>query len=189
MSDRLCILLCENYAPELAAICSAGDLDVEFATYPARCGRPPSIWDEIRRAAGTTDWFGRISVFGGCCLADLGDPPPDLTHCHIEPCVNCFSLIAGAYAVDRLIRVGAHLVTPGWLAQWERHLADWGFDQVQAREFFAECCREVVLLDTGVNPTADSSLEAFARFIGKPWKSIPVGLDLLGMTFERCRDA
>jgi signal transduction histidine kinase len=183
------MLLCDSFAPEIAALTGAGDLaDVEFATYPAQCGCPPVTWDDIRCAAGASERFGRIYVHGGCCLTGLNDPPNDLSHCRIEPRINCFSLIAGDYAVDRLIREGAHLVTPGWLAQWERHLADWGFDQVQAREFFAECCREVILLDTGVDPTADSSLEAFARFIGKPWRSIPVGIDLLRMTFVRCSE-
>jgi signal transduction histidine kinase len=188
-SDRLCILLCANYAPELAALTSAGTLDVEFATYPARCGRPPLSWDDLRRATGAPDRFGRIAVFGSCCLTGLGDPPPDLTHCIIEIHTTCITIIAGEYAVERLIREGSHLVTPGWLAQWERHLADWGFDQQQSREFFAECCREVVLLDTGGEPADTGSHEAFARFIGKPWRSIPVGLDLLRMTFDRCRNA
>ena len=48
-ASTLCILGCHNFQPEVAAaIAAEGWSDVVSAEFPARCGRPPVDWNELR---------------------------------------------------------------------------------------------------------------------------------------------
>ncbi|WP_373507814.1 hypothetical protein [Thiocapsa sp.] len=54
-----------------------------------------------------------------------------------------------------------------------------GFDRETAGEFFRECSRELLLLDTGSDAHVFGELEAMARYLGLPCRSRYVGLDYL----------
>ncbi len=57
------------------------------------------------------------------------------------------------------MRAGAYVVTAGWLKQWRGHLREMGFDRETAGEFFRECTRELLLLDTGSDAHAFGETE------------------------------
>lgn len=92
---------------------------------------------------------------------------------------TCFHLLASATLVDDLLSGGSHLVTPGWLRHWRRHLADMGLDQETARALYGEASHEVVLLDTGVAADGAAELGAFSAHVGLAHRTLPVGLDQL----------
>jgi signal transduction histidine kinase len=184
--DRLCILVCESFQREIESLAATSAYpDVEFAAFPDRCTHPSLDWADIRLAIGQPERFRHICIIGGCCLAKLDSPPEDLLHSEINRLHHCFGLLLGEYALDRYVQEGAYLVTPGWLATWRQRIAEWGFDQATAREFFGECCRKIILLDTGVSDGFQASLEEFARFIDRPYEVLATGLDLMRLSIER----
>ena len=184
---KLCILTCASFAMETAAIAQDPDLGtVVFMNYQNRCGRPPITWDDVRAVVGPPQQFGAIRIFGGCCLADLQLPPADLQQCRITRLEHCFELVASKRTISRRISEGAYLVSSGWLANWQQHIADWGFSGSVAREFFAECSRQIVLLDTATSMSAAADLEQFSAFIDRPCTTIPVGLDQMRFRMELC---
>jgi signal transduction histidine kinase len=119
----------------------------------------------------------RLLVIGGSCLKHEAALAPLLARRNVVCVDNCFDLFLPAAQLQHHRSEGAYLVTPGWLATWERRMAEWGFDRVTAQEFFAESCTRVVLLDSGVVAESPVQLRAFAEFVNRPCETVPVGLD------------
>ena len=151
MSARLCFLSCHNFHAEVgASVTAEGWDDVVAVAFPAHCGRPPVSWDELRPLL--PEDCGQVVVLGRSCLTNLGDPPADWPPTRIVPMTQCFYLVAGETLVEAEISGGGYLLTPAWLADWRGQLQAMGFAPEQAGEFFHDFARELVLLDTGIDP-------------------------------------
>jgi signal transduction histidine kinase len=188
-TKRLCIVNCASFGSEAEIIAaSAGFGDVGVASYPSRCGRPPLTWDELRSAVSTSEQYDAIHLYGGRCLMHLGPPPADLACCRITQFEYCMEMIAGNHTVSNLVTKGAYLVTPGWLEQWQQHIAEWGFVAETAREFFAESSRQIVLLDTGIRANTTAEMTAFTTFVDRPFTIMPIGLDLMRLRMDLSRE-
>ncbi len=123
-------------------------------------------------------------IIGGGCLQGRELSAVKLSgHAVLAP-RQCFYLVAPAALVDSLTGEGAYLMTPGWLSRWENHLSEWGFNQEIARLFFRESILALVLLDTGVDKESHLRLSAMGEYLGLPFRTIPVGLDMLRLTLE-----
>jgi diguanylate cyclase (GGDEF)-like protein len=72
---------------------------------------------------------------------------------------------------------GAYILTSGWLRNWKGCLSEWGFDRKTAGDFFSECTKAFVLLDTGVDADAKEMLQKFADYVGISSRAIRVGLE------------
>ena len=175
-NGKLCIVCCDGFRRELAAAVSmeAWD-DVDLAGFPTRCGNPPLGWDELSPLLG--DGYSQIVILGLSCLRTLGAPPPDWPPVRFEHLEQCFHLVAGSTLVSDAIDRGAYLTTPAWLEHWPERLADMGFGPENAGEFFRDVARELLLLDTGVDPNANANLAEFANAVQLPARRIAVGID------------
>lgn len=184
MSDRLCFLSCHNVHAEVGAgVTAEGWDDVLAVAFPARCGRPPVSWDELRPLLPKD--CGQVVVLGRSCLTNLGEPPADWPPTRIAPVAQCFYLVAGETLVDAEISGGSYLITPAWLADWRGQLQAMGFAPEQAGEFFQDFARELVLLDTGLDPQATSRLTELHEALQLPSRRIPVGLDYMRQRLAR----
>jgi signal transduction histidine kinase len=186
-TGRLHIMACELYGQEIKAIEASGAFpELDFSTYANRCGRPPLSVNELQDTLGWGSDYDRVILIGGCCLAALEARTTLLTECRIVRLEYCFSLVAGAFAVNQYLREGGYLVTPGWVRSWRHALQSLGFDGKRelAREFFKETTKKVVLLDTGMGSDSLEAVAAFADHIQRPFTVVPVGLDLLTQRIE-----
>lgn len=184
VNGPLCIATCENFAREVAAVVAAeGWTDVVPLRFPARCGRPALAWDELR--ALLPEGTSRLLVFGRACLCGIGDAPAGFPATQLIPSDQCFHMIAGRTLVNEAIEHGAYLITPAWVARWREQLAALGFATDGARELFGEVAREMVLLDTGVDPQAPARLAELGAAVGLPTRRIAIGLDHLRLSLAR----
>lgn len=184
MSERLCLLCCRNFLPEMeAAIAAEGWQDVGIADFPARCGQPPLAWEELQPGCG--EGCAQAVVFGRACLQGLDTPPAGWPPIQLLAQGECFHLVAGPALVAEAMARGAYLVTPGWLRDWRENLRRLGFGEGSAAEFFKDFAREIVLLDTGVVADSASMLADLARAVGLPASRIAVGLDHVRPTLAR----
>jgi len=150
MSARLCILCCHNFHAEVGAgVTAEGWNDVVAVAFPARCGRPPVSWDELRPLLPAD--CGQVVVLGRSCLSKLGEPPADWPPTRSMPVQQCFHIVAGETQVNEAIAGGGYLITAAWLADWRGQLQSMGFAPEQAGEFFHDFARELVLLDSGLD--------------------------------------
>lgn len=176
MPSTLCFLVCQNFAQEIASsIAAEGWPDVVHAVFPARCGRPPIAWDEFRDLL--PQGCSQVLVFGRVCLGGLGPAPADFPPIRLILQEQCFHVVAGNTLVAEAIAGGAYLMTPGWLKNWRAQLAKMGFSPETAGEFFRGFARQLVLLDTGIDPEANTHLEELAKVTGLPARHIALGLD------------
>jgi len=175
MSGKLCILGCHNFHREVgAAIAAEGWPDVVAAAFPARCGRPPVAWEELR--ALLPEGCTQVVVLGRACLAGLGEPPSGFPPVRLLPQEQCFHMVAEPTLVAEAIAGGGYLITPGWLANWRERLAGMGFTPETSAEFFKDFARELVLFDTGIDPAAQARLAELTGAVGLPARRIAVGL-------------
>ncbi len=179
MPDRLCFLVCSNLKKELDTVVKSDNLDnVTTAAFPARCGYPPLEWEEVRQVLLTNGDSKPVYMIGGCCLVGLKIPPEDQNMIHLHREEQCFYLLASRQMIDKYLKEGAYLVTPGWLCGWRQTLGNWGFvDRESAREFFSPSINRLVLLDTGIDPGSLANLQEFASFVDCPYEHVPLGLD------------
>lgn len=176
MSARLCVMSCQNFRAEVeAAIAAEGWDDVFSAAFPARCGRPPVAWDELRALLPSE--CSRLVVLGRACLGGLAEPPPGFPPVQLLRQPQCFHLVADAGLVADAIAEGGYLITPGWLADWRGHIAELGFAPDTAGEFFKDFARRLVLFDTGIDTASTARLDELSRAVGLPATRLAVGLD------------
>jgi hypothetical protein len=105
MAGILCLLCCRNFRPEIEAAVAAEEWsDVVVAEFPARCGRPPLGWAELRPLVEHD--CDQVVVLGRACLKGLQQAPPDWPAVRLEPQEECFQLVAGASLVNEAIARG-----------------------------------------------------------------------------------
>jgi signal transduction histidine kinase len=176
MTARLCILCCRNFREEVgAAIAAEGWSDVVVVAFPARCGRPPLGWDELRTLL--PEDCTQLVILGRACLANLGEAPAGFPAVRVLPQQQCFHLVADTRLVAKAITDGGYLLTPGWLADWRGHIAEMGFAPDAAGDFFKDFARKLVLFDTGLDAATGSRLDELSAAVGLPASRIAVGLD------------
>jgi signal transduction histidine kinase len=176
MSSAIGIFCCNNFHREVsAAVAAEGWRDVTVIDFPARCGRPPLAWDEIRALLPAE--CGHIFVMGRACLGSLSDAPAGFPPVRMLRQKQCFHLVADPSLVDQAIVDGAYLLTPAWLADWPRRIEELGFQPDTAGEFFRDFASRLVLLDTGIEPDSVRRLDELAKAVGLPAKRVDVGLE------------
>jgi len=161
----LCLVYCENIGMEVADALAAEGLDkVDVVPLRARClGGVTQAAAFREQANDLLRRYDRVVAIGGPCVT--GEDFSDLWDegLRIVPTEHCWGPLADGELLSSLIAQGAYVVTPGWLSHWPERMADWGFSQEQAREFFHDCCSSMVLLDTQVDPESGQRLAELAR--------------------------
>jgi signal transduction histidine kinase len=184
VTGTLCLISCDNFKREISASLAAeGWDDVVNGAFLSRCGRPALVWDEVRMLL--PEGCQHVVVLGSACLKGLGEPPAGLPPARVVPLEHCFHLVAGRHLVDEIIGSGGYLITPGWLTDWRKKLREMGFAPEQAAEFFRENTRELLLLDTAIDPQSASQLTELGDSLGLPARCIPVGLDYTQLLLAR----
>jgi hypothetical protein len=179
MEPKLCLVLCENFTHEAEAVIKDERFkDVEICSFKASCDHPYSSWASlIDQSSVHQNDYSHIYILGGYCVAGLENLPDRPNRCHCHAIDHCIRFLAGDATVDHYLAQGAFLLTPGWLRNWKERLAEWGFGEKPANEFFREFARVLVLLDTGIDRRSPDQLREFARSAGLPHEILPVGLD------------
>jgi PAS domain S-box-containing protein len=181
----LAFIYCEFMHPEVAAVArTLARPELAFFTFPSRCARVTLCWDDLAGLLPAPEAFDKIILLGNCCLDRLGPPPKGFESLSVSRLAHCFSLICGDYSITQYQQQGGYLVSSGWLDSWEKRLEDLGLDPETAPEFFGESAASIIHLDTGILGQAPARLEAFARFVRLPYRTVPVGLEFLTLKIE-----
>jgi signal transduction histidine kinase/ActR/RegA family two-component response regulator len=175
MDDKLCILICECFKIEAE---SMGEIlknrDIEFKYYSMDCincrRQRQEIYDRII-ASG----YSKDSVILLPNQKDSGKEENLIGESIFD---SCLSLLSGSELLKYLSSMGCYLTTPGWLKRWKHIIIDtYGFNKENAREFFLECCKKVVLINSGVYNNILPDLIEFSEYIGMDYEIIDAGLN------------
>jgi diguanylate cyclase (GGDEF)-like protein len=185
VASKIAFVVCEHYQKEAeAALAAEGLEDCLVATFPARCGRPPLGAEEVAALVESLEGVDRIEVFGDTCMRNMITLPQG-DGVRVYRLEHYMGLVSNRALLEGLMKRGAYITTPGWLADWQANLEQMGLDQKTAREMFAETASAVALLDTGVDEDSLSNLREFSEHIGRPFEVHPVGIDTMRLLMVR----
>lgn len=176
--DTRIVTICEYFRPEAERYLREQPMpdDVKITVVPGRCdgffGCPLAI-----RGPGGVALDGSAGGTGAAGDRTRQSAPQLRSG-------GCLSLLAPEWLLENLVREGAYLVSPGWLAHWQEHVRVWGFNSHDVREFARESMRSVCLIDTLVDPQSPALLQELAGALGLPALRIPVGLTYFSAMVE-----
>lgn len=173
------LAVCTNFLPEAQALVGRGELEnITLTSWDAACQCPAKTWEEIAHLFEQKDKSTKpLVIIGSCFSHSLPSRPEFMKHIHLVPLEQCFELICDKEILTSLTNEESFLTSSGWLKSWRTTLADWGFDQPLARQFFHDTSNKIILLDTGIYPDAVTELESFAAYVNLPCQHIRIGLD------------
>ena len=180
MGHKLHLLVCPFFAHEAKHIVrTEGWSDVSVRVFPSLCCHANVAETTVRRLCEASSRRGPAVILLGSCLGARGGTPRIGARetCRLYHVPLCFHLLLPEEDVDRHLRDGDYLITPGWLQHWRRQMREWHFDAPTARNFFAESARRIVLLDTDSDTRTPRRLSDLGRFTGRPCVSVPTGTD------------
>lgn len=174
------ILVCSNFALETRSIIeSAGFSDVEVITFPSCCSDKDERDKFIAANNSEADTDDATIILSDSCPKHIlslidshGFKRPEAFSVKI-----CPILFLNETLIEHYIRQGSYIITPGWLRNWRNILLKWGFDRDTAKEFFSDCIKKVVILDTGTDYNTENNAAEFAEYVDIVYEIIPTGLD------------
>ena len=181
------VITCMNLFREIEAV-HAVEPDYTFRTYcfPPRCEKPVENLDQVfEMFPGERDRLasGPTLIIGGACLYQMKKEEHSGIAYLVEDC--CIYLAADREIVSPHLQDGYYAVTPGWVVSWKDKLREWGFTREQARMFFHDTVRGILLVDTAVYEDAADKLEDFSAYVDLPERIIRVGLSHFRMLVNK----
>lgn len=182
MISHICIFVCDTVFPEVSfAVGKEGFEAVDVVRLPTDCIGPLMNNAQAEQLlSGKESTYMKGLLFGSSCIthdcrliSDARVVPIELGQCH--------ELIAPPSLLHHLSRNGGYLVSEGWLQNFDYFSATWGFSADQARKFFAESCRKIIFLETGITNNWLPALQAFSVYTGLPYEVLPIGIDYCRM--------
>ncbi|AGF58677.1 signal transduction histidine kinase/CheY-like chemotaxis protein [Clostridium saccharoperbutylacetonicum] len=182
MDDKLCILICESFKIEAESVRNIlNNEEIKFKYHSMDCinckNRRQEFYDRIILSGYSRDEVillpiqketGKDETFTGENIFD-----------------SCLSLLSGDNLLKYLSSKGYYLTTPGWLRRWKHIIIDiYGFNKENAREFFSEYCKKVVLINSDVYSNILPDLIEFSEYIGMEYEIIDVGLNCFSSTIN-----
>jgi hypothetical protein len=177
--NKLCLLICENYKREAAAIIKGrGFADVTLLTFPAVCcnsqGEMKALSDFIPLVKNKC---GHIAFIGSKCAKRFKPLSDKKVQLRLKQPEQCFYMFINKKIIDRYLKERTYLLTPGFLEKWRKCIKEMELDQKSARKFFSLSYSRLVLLDTGTGKNTVRNLQQFSKYLNLPYEIVPVGLD------------
>lgn len=98
---------------------------------------------------------------------------------------NCCELLLGRSEYRRYMKNGVFFLLPEWTLRWhEIFSTELGLNQENARTMMQDMHREILYLDTGINPVPHDSLRECSEYCGLPVRIFPTSLDILKHTIQ-----
>jgi signal transduction histidine kinase len=178
MPEQFVILCCENIRREVDAVLLTGALpNATAVSFPFHCGHIRSAWETIKDPYHVLENAGANICLCGCGCSNTLDIPKDVLARPARILVDAGpSLFLPETMAEDLRKRGAYVKLPGRLLRWKQNAECNKLDQTTAQEMFRESVSEIVILDTGVHPGIGPVLAEFAKFYGRPARTIPVGI-------------
>ncbi len=180
MNDRkLCILVCEDYYPEVNAILQKEYTDVACISFSPLCHCPSDEWDSMNNIIQSNlDEGNCLCLLGGRCLQGVHHHLPKLDNLFVYQHNPCAKLIAPDI-VEQQHQNGAYVFTAGEVAHCSACLQHCHMTKEALTAYVGTSISQLVVLDTGFVPDVASHIQTCATHVGLPYSITPVGLHFL----------
>ena len=182
--SKVNLFVCENYAPEFIGICeNSGWTDVAVIPFPSMCVNK----SKKEKAAGllnelTANGSGGVVLCSKNC--DFIYLIPSSAGFEVHLADYCFTHLASEPFIKYILAKGDYIIGSGWLKNWRDRIAEAGFDQDTAINFYHDFCQELVFFDAGIYSEAEKDLDELSEFLDLPYVIIPVEIESMRMMVE-----
>lgn len=175
--STLNLFICENFICEYEKVIKIEDFnDVKVISYPCMCenrSKKSQTIEIIHNAKANGD--DSLCICGKNCdittMANGHNPISYITTNY------CFNHLASEQFLNYIISKGGYVIGLGWLKNWRYHIESAGFDQVTARQFYKEFCKELVFFDAGIYDGVKEKLDELSEYLGLPYIILTNELD------------
>ncbi len=186
MEKNFYLAVCDNFRLEAEALQNIDGINkFDIICFPSKCSNPQLSLEEVESLLANCEPTSNIHLFGSCCIAHLTKDFDKLNGCTFHHFNQCFHMFCNNSYIDNLLQKGAYLVSPGWVANWQDHIEEWGFNRQYAQEFFEQAVDRLILLDTQVSSNSHSQARKFAEFVKQPLETVPIGLDFFELLIHK----
>jgi signal transduction histidine kinase len=177
MNRKLVISACGFLMPEIAHVVKNGDYpDVRLLGFQGNCSENSISPSQILNKISESDkkLSDNIIICNVCYARNKSDEESE--NIKIIKLEQCFELIINREIVNDYISKGYYIVTNGWLRNYEQNILNWGFNKENAKLFFGESMKKILLLDTKIPGDYIPHLKALSEYMGLPYEILPVGI-------------
>ncbi len=185
MSNNINLYVCENYAPEFKSICDEkGWTDVAVIPFPSMCINKRKK-EEVSKLLAESNMISSESVVFCSKNCDILTLIPPGTDIEVHTANYCFTHLASDPFINYVLAKDGYIISSGWLKNWRDRIAEAGFDQDTAINFYQDFCKELVFFDAGIYKEAEKDLEELSQFLKLPYIIIPVELECMRMLVDK----
>jgi signal transduction histidine kinase/response regulator RpfG family c-di-GMP phosphodiesterase len=180
MNDwKLCILVCEDYYPEVNAILQKEYPDIACISFSPLCHCPTAEWDDMNNIIQSNlDEGNCLCLLGGRCLQGVQHHLPKLDNLFVYQHNPCAKLIAPDI-VEQQQQHGAYVFTAGEVAHCSACLKYCHMTKETLTAYVGTSISQLVVLDTGLVTDVGTHIQTCATHVGLPYSIAPVGLHFL----------
>lgn len=181
---KINLYVCENYFPEFNNVCEKnGFADVAVIPFPSMCADKSKKAETARLLIESTadGNEGMVLCSKNCDIRGLIPPGTDI---EVHSANYCFSHLASDPFISYVLAKGGYIIGSGWLKNWRNRIAEAGFDQDTAINFYHDFCKELVFFDAGIYKDIEKDLEELSQFLKLPYIVVPVELECMRMMID-----
>lgn len=173
------LFICENYSAEFCWASREGGIDnITVVPFSCMCQdkRAKPAVEELLRETVTAGEQGTILCGKHCDILSLLSEGSKFS---VRSTDFCAAPLAGDGLLSFIGSRGGYIITLGWLQHWQQRLAGQGFDRETARLFFKDFCKELIFLDAGIEPLAESMMQELSEYLDIPFSVVALQQDTL----------
>lgn len=178
MDQKLCIVVCKYFFPEVQKIILSGNYhNVVVKAYHSSCTSGSLTNEKINEVINQfSDHYSKVIFIGSSCVVRNTETIWAENNPEIIKLSQCFNVLINESILEHFINKGYYIVSNGWLKNYKNHINEWGFDSASAKNFFNESMEKVLLLETGLDEEYMPQLEAISEYMGLDYEIFPIGL-------------
>ncbi|MBC3805680.1 diguanylate cyclase [Acetobacterium fimetarium] len=185
MTTKINLYVCENYAPEFKSICEEkGWTEVGVIPFPSMCVNKRKK-EDVSKLLSENSMISNENVVLCSKYCDILTLIPPGTDIEVHSANYCFTHLASDPFINYVLAKDGYIIGSGWLKDWRDRIAEAGFDQETAINFYHDFCKELVFFDAGIYKDAKKDLEELSQFLKLPYIVVPVELECMRMLIDK----
>lgn len=168
--------MCSGFVAEVHKAVSLGNHhDVVVRAFSGNCSNCKACKIRVEDFVEKNhEKFHKILIFTGTCIDEVSRFYKNVK---VNKSDLCFDLIMPRPISDYFISKGYYLINSGKLRRIDNAIRDWGFSPEMAKAFFAESAKEILLIETGVDPNFKENAQYFSEYSGLRIEEFSAGVD------------
>lgn len=170
--DQTCWLSCGVLQGELQKLLDDSLIKGRLLALDSMLHMRPTLLDKVLRDLlnDLPATYAKVLVYGDCC-AGMVDIVDEFNIARVNA-INCAQMLLGREKYREMMRRESFMFLPEWAERWETVFKEelGLFNSEQAHIVIGDNRKEIIYLDTGLNPVPFEKMQACSQFTGLKWQ-------------------